>query len=89
MRWKTSGQYYNIDIRRPVPLAMCDHSFKKVPHNELVKQMEWRGNQLVWTGLMVHYTEVDEPQPQLRPPPVIRDQKPIKNPRPMLYRTER
>jgi hypothetical protein len=85
MKWKNSGKYWRIDLKKPYPLAMCDHSLKVVPHHELVKQYEWRGNQLVWTGLMVHYTEVDTPNPGLRPPKPGRDMKPIKNPRPIVF----
>ena len=34
---------------------------------DLVRQKEYRGDSLVWTGLMVGGDELDEPQEQLRP----------------------
>ena len=34
---------------------------------DLVKQMEWRGNSLKWTGLMVGRDELDIPNENLRP----------------------
>ena len=44
--------------------------------------MEWRGDNLVWTGLMVGPQYLDKPQEQNRPPLVKNDPRPVQNPRP-------
>jgi hypothetical protein len=78
-RWK--GKYVTINPDNPSALGICDESGFVFNHKDLVKQMEWRGNNLVWTGLMVGPPYVDKPSQQNRPPIVKGDPKPVKNPR--------
>ena len=44
--------------------------------------MEWRGDNLVWTGLMVGRPYLDIPNEQNRPPLVKNDPRPINDARP-------
>jgi hypothetical protein len=79
-RWKS--KYVNIDPRNSQALGECDRSGFTFNHKDLYKQMEWRGNNLVWTGLLVGKPYLDKPNEQLRPPPVTTDPKAVVNPRP-------
>ena len=65
------------------PVGVCDFSGFWFSHSDLVKQMEYRGNSLVWTGFMVGRPFVDIPNQQARPPLVKADPKVVINPRPM------
>ena len=65
-------------------VGRCDRSLMVFNTSDLVKQMEWVGNQLVWTGMMVGKPFYDEPNEQNRPPLPSRDPAPVKNPRPMF-----
>ena len=78
-RWKP--KHVVIDPKDPQALGVCDYTGFTFNHIDLEKQMEWRGNNLVWTGLMVGKPYVDDPQPQNRPPPVKADPRPVRNPR--------
>lgn len=79
-RWK--GKYVKIDPKNPAALGICDESGFTFNHKDLHKQMEWRGNRLVWTGLLVGAPYLDVPNEQNRPPLVQDDPRPIENPRP-------
>lgn len=63
-------------------VGRCDKSLMVFNTSDLVKQMEWIGNQLVWTGMMVGKPFYDEPNQQNRPPLKSTDPTPVKNPRP-------
>jgi hypothetical protein len=78
-RWK--GKYATIDPNNPSALGICDDSGFVFNHKDLVKQMEWRGDNLVWTGFMVGKPYLDVPQEQNRPPLVKADPRPVANPR--------
>ena len=65
------------------PVGVCDFSGFWFSQSDLVKQMEYRGNSLVWTGFMVGKPFVDIPNQQARPPLVKADPKVVINPRPM------
>jgi hypothetical protein len=78
-RWKS--KYVTITPKNPSGLGVCDRSGFTFNHKDLVKQMEWRGNNLVWTGLMVGPPFIDVPSQQNRPPIVKNDPKTLKNPR--------
>ena len=54
------------DPDNPIGVGRCAKSNFMVPRNELVKQMEWRGDSLVWTGHWVWNKFADKPNPQLR-----------------------
>jgi len=78
-KWK--GKHVIINPEKPSALGVCDDSGFDFNHKDLVKQMEWRGNNLVWTGLMVGKPYLDIPQEQNRPPLVKADPKPVKDAR--------
>jgi len=79
MKWQP--RYARIDPRHPQALGICDESDFVFNRKDLVKQMEWRGNRLVWTGFYKGKPFVDQPQEQLRPPAVKADPTPVKEPR--------
>ena len=78
---RRQGKNVKIDPKDPSALGVCDESGFTFNHKDLRKQMEWRGNNLVWTGLMVGIPYLDEPDEQNRPPIVKDDPKPVNNPR--------
>ena len=79
---KYAPKYYNYNRKTPKPYGVCDYSGLVFKHCDLVKQKDWRGNSLVWTGLMVGAEFADKPQPQNRPPITGTDPNPVQNPRP-------
>jgi len=84
MGWVKRWQSKNIvvDPKNPSALGVCDDSGFVFNHKNLVKQMEWRGDNYVWTGLMKGPQYIDKPQEQNRPPLVKNDPRPVMNPRP-------
>jgi hypothetical protein len=76
------GNYSRIDPKKPRALGMCDLSGFLCRHEDLIRQMEYRGNGLVWTGFLVHPDFADQPNPQGLVPILLPDPIPIKNPRP-------
>ena len=81
MSIKYKGKYVRIDPKNPNALGVCDDSGFVFNHKDLCKQMEWRGDNLVWTGLMKGRPYLDVPSEQNRPPKVNRDPIPVANPR--------
>lgn len=79
------GEYVKKNIIEPV--GVCDYSGFFFSKSDLVKQQEWRGNQLVWTGAIVGRPFVDEPNEQNRPPQIKGDPKALQNPRPFGIET--
>lgn len=59
----------------------CDKTGLPTMYRDLVPQLEFVGNRLQWTGLMVNEKDLDEPQPQLCTPPIKIDPLPVSNPR--------
>lgn len=82
MSMRPKGKYVSIDINFPEGLGICDYSGFVFNHKDLVKQMEWRGNGLIWTGYMVGKPYLDTPNEQLRPPILPPDPIPLRLPRP-------
>jgi hypothetical protein len=78
------GKYQKVDPNHPRAFGVCDISGWLVNHDDLVKQMEYVGNALVWTGLLVHPAFLDKPNPQGLAPLVISDPTPVKNARPYI-----
>lgn len=76
------GKYRRIDPNNSDAKAVCDRTGFSFNHSDLVKQMEWRGNSLEWTGLMVGRPFVDFPNEQNRTPVMFPDPVPIELPRP-------
>lgn len=79
------GDYVRKDVIEPI--GVCDYSGFFFSKSDLVKQYEWRGNQLVWTGAIVGRPFVDEPNQQNRPPQIKGDPKAVQNPRPFGIET--
>lgn len=76
------GKYVgNIDPDSPQALGICDYTGFVFPKKDLIKQMEWRGNALVWTGFLVGKPFLDKPNDQLRPPVLPPDPVPVELPR--------
>jgi hypothetical protein len=76
-RWKP-------DPDNPVAAARCDQTDFVVGNNELVKQMQYQGTTLVWTGLWVAKQYADKPNPSAMTPVLKADPKPLRNPRPQM-----
>lgn len=81
------GRYVTIDIKNPEALAICDYSGLPCLHKDLVRQMEWRGESLVWTGLLVNKRFADIPNEQGRSPILPPDPTPVTNPRPQFFQS--
>jgi hypothetical protein len=88
MSYRPHGKHVSIDINSPRALGICDYTGFVFNRADLVKQMEYRGNDLVWTGFYVGRPYLSEPQPQLMPPIVLGDPYPIEDPRPPQGCTE-
>lgn len=68
MSYTPKGKHVHIDSSAPEALGICDYTGFPFMKKDLVKQMEYRGNALVWTGLLVGRPYADKPNPQLKPP---------------------
>lgn len=84
MSTRYKGKYVKISTKNPNALGVCDESGFVFNHKDLHKQMEWRGDALVWTGLLKGKPYLDVPCEQNRPPKVGRDPIPVANPRPPI-----
>lgn len=86
MGYRPKGKYVTINVDNPEALGICDGSGFVFRRSDMVKQMEWRGNALVWTGFIKGRKFIDEPNPQLKPPNIYRpDPIPVRDPRPPQY----
>lgn len=79
---KFNRKYYTPDPSNPEASGICDRSGFVFKHSDLVQQMEWRGESLEWTGLMVGAPFLDKPNEQLRNPPLYPDPVPVDMPKP-------
>ncbi len=77
-----TGRYTRIRARDPRALAVCDYSGMYCMHSDLVRQMEYRGSGLVWTGFMVNKKFADKPNHQMLTPILMPDPIPVVMPRP-------
>ncbi len=82
MRVRNHGKYTKMNKNSPRGIARCDYSGLMVRHSDLVRQMEYRGTGLVWTGYMVNPKFLDEPNPQNLTPRIKLDPVPITSARP-------
>lgn len=82
MQVRNHGKYTKMSMRDPRGIARCDYSGLMVRHADLVKQMQYRGTGLVWTGLMVSPKFSDLPNAQDLIPLIRLDPVPLINPRP-------
>lgn len=76
------GRFVRINSNNPDAVARCDRSGQLCMHKDLVKQMEYRGTGLVWTGLWVNRYFADIPNPQSLNPVIKPDPVPVDHPRP-------
>lgn len=76
------GRWVKINEQNPDAVARCDRSGQLCNYNDLVKQMDYRGLGLVWTGLYVNKYFLDEPNPQSLNPVIRPDPPPLEHPRP-------
>jgi len=81
MSYRPKGKHVLIDSDNPEALGICDKTQFVFKRKDLIKQMEWRGNALVWTGFLVGRPYVDTPNEQLRPPILPPDPVPTVQPR--------
>jgi len=75
-------RYYTPNPENPEARGICDRSGFVFKHSDLVRQMEWRGDALEWTGLMVGRPFLNKPNEQLRNPPLFPDPVPVEMPKP-------
>lgn len=85
MSHRPKGKHVSIDQTNPEALGICDYTGFVFMRKDLVKQMEWRGNALIWTGFLVGRPYVDVPNEQLRPPILPPDPVPVRLPRPQQF----
>lgn len=76
------GKYIKINPDNPDAVARCDRSGLVGNYGDLVKQMDYRGSGLIWTGLYVNKAFVDKPNPQGLNPVLKPDPVPVEHPRP-------
>jgi hypothetical protein len=81
MSYRPKGKHVSVDSQAPEALGMCDYTQFVHERKDLVRQMEYRGDDLVWTGLYVGRQYLDVPNDQLRPPIVAPDPVPVPEPR--------
>lgn len=79
------GRYYKVDINNPQAKGICDRSGFAFNHSDLIRQMEWRGESLEWTGLTVGRPFLDMPNEQFRTPEVGPDSIPVEFPKMPIY----
>lgn len=87
MSYRPHGKYTRIDPSNPTARGVCDYTGFWFNRTDLVRQMEWRGNSLEWTGFYVGRPFLDVPNEQNRPPILPPDPVPIKEPRTLKYQT--
>lgn len=76
------GTWVRIKPNNPDAVARCDRSGQLCNYNDLVKQMDYRGEGLIWTGLYVNKYFLDVPNPQSLNPVIMPDPIPVDHPRP-------
>ena len=76
------GKHVVIDENNPSALGICDVTGFVFLRKDLVRQMEWRGDSLQWTGLYVGRPYANIPNEQNRPSVSIPDPLPVLDPRP-------
>jgi hypothetical protein len=82
------GKYLRINNKRPRPMAQDDYSGFMCMHSDLVRQMEYSGRGLIWTGYYVNKRYADVPNPQNLSPILRPDPVPVLNPRPCPQYTQ-
>jgi len=81
MSYRPKGKHVRIDASAPRALGICDYTGFVFNRVDLIRQMEWRGNALVWTGFYVGKPYADVPNAQLILPILPPDPVPVREPR--------
>lgn len=81
MSYRPKGKHVRITPSSPEALGMCDYTQMVFNRSDLVKQMEWRGDAIQWTGFYVGRPYADVPNAQLRPDILPPDPIPVMEPR--------
>lgn len=76
------GKYTKLRKNQPRGLGVCDYSGFLVRHKDLIRQYEYRGNGVSWTGFWVHPKFADKPNPQNLTPIIRLDPIPLDHARP-------
>lgn len=82
MSYYPHGKHVTIDVDNPESVGICDYTGFVFLRKDLVRQMEWRGEDLVWTGFYVGRPYADVPNEQNRVPILPPDPIAIVDPRP-------
>lgn len=82
MRVRNHGKYTKMSRFNPKGIGTCDYSGMMVEHQRMVRQMEYRGQGLVWTGFWVNPKFQDQPNPQNLSMLIKLDPVPLLNARP-------
>lgn len=75
------GKYVTVSWDDDEGVKVCDYTGFVFNESDTVKQRDWRGNLLVYTGMIVGERFADKPQEQNRVPLPKNDPYPIKDPR--------
>ena len=71
-------KHARVNPDNPVPVGRCGKTGFMVPVTELVKQYEYAGNSLVWTGQYVWNKFADKPNPQKMAPKIVDERDPTR-----------
>lgn len=82
MHVRNHGKYTHMRKNDPRGIARCDYSGLMVRHSDLIRQMEYRGTGLVWTGFLVYSKFADKPNAQNLTPLIKVDPVSLKDSRP-------
>ena len=75
------GKSVRIDPNDPEGVGICDYSSRPFPRGELVRQMKYSGDRVIWTGFMVAKRYMDPLDPGDKPKKGGSDPLPIEDAR--------
>lgn len=78
------SRYGAVDPGNPEAAGRCARGGEIRKRSQLRKQMAWRGDRQVWTGLWVCAEHMDEPHPQDRVKKLRADPVPVPDPLPNI-----
>jgi len=82
LRFGQHGKLTDFDFDNVMASAFCDRTNMQCMHHDLVRQMEFGGSGLYFTGYLVHKDFIDEPNPQNLAPRPNNDPTAVPFPRP-------
>jgi ribosomal protein L32 len=85
MGWADLHGDARVNASSPRAFGVCDRCGRWDNRHRLLDQVEYRGQELLKTGIVVCRDCYDDPQPQLRPVILPQDPKPVVNPRVEQY----